>query len=254
MLAGLYLWGPEGFSNVIEDTPASPLLVADSFLVEDAQVIAFTQHLARFQASCSVHEVPRFWAQMRHVIPTAGRWFPRAELRLVKGERQLALRLRPAPALSNAVQLVLSSSPDPRQHPRIKGPDLALLEVWRQGAYAQGGNEATLVSPDGIVLEGLTTSLVWWEGQTLCLPATELPILPSITRQVVSRIAQDLNTKIAYRHLTHEQMHRVPVWALNALHGIRPVVELVGHHGPAPQHPDLALWQRHYRHQQRCQI
>lgn len=253
MLAGLYVWSADGFSKAVEENTTSQLLVADSFLVEDGQAIALAQHLARFQASChiqaahSMPEIPCFWAQMQHLIPTVGRWFPRVEMRLTAGLLQFSVRLRPAPAASTTIKLVLSTEPDPRHYPQIKGPDLAALETWRQAAFAQGGNEAILCSPTGIVLEGLTTSLVWWEGETLCFPSAHLPTLPSITRHVVGAVAQELNIPIAYRHLAQEHLHIVPVWALNALHGIRPVVQLVGRHHAMPQHPDLALWQRHYR-------
>ena len=257
MLAGLYLWSTKGFSKAVEENTVPQLLVADSFLVEEGQAIALAQHLARFQASCHlqagrcVPEIPAFWAQMCRFIPTEGRWFPRAEMRLAAGHMQLAVRLRPAPAASPTVQLVLSTEPDPRHHPQMKGPDLATLEIWRQAAFVQGGNEATLRSPTGIVLEGLTTSLVWWEDETLCFPAADLQILPSITRYVVGTIAQELNTPTAHRYLTQEQMHCVPIWALNALHGIRPVVQLVGPNQTMPQHPVLCLWQHYYKQQRR---
>ena len=255
MLEGVYLWESGGFSKPVGEPQEVRLLVAESWLVEDGYAIALAQHFARFQASChmqaggSVPEIPSFWAQLRRLIPTEGRWFPRAEMRLVEGRLQLALRLRLAPAPSAAVQLLLSAAPDPRHYPKIKGPDIDLLESWRRAAVAQGANEATLVSATGVVLEGLTTSLVWWDNETLCFPAEESLTLPSITRHVVGVIAQARNIPLAHRPLVQEQMHHAPVWALNALHGIRPVVQLVGPNQSMPQHPALSLWQHYYQQQ-----
>ncbi len=52
-------------------------------------------------------------------------------------------------------------------------------------ARREGYDEALLLSPDGLVLEGPTFSVAWVAGGRLETPALSLGILPSITRAVV---------------------------------------------------------------------
>src|ERR1039458_248493 len=53
----------------------------------------------------------------------------------------------------------------------------------RQGAAAQGADEALLVSGSGTVLEGALSAVLWWRGDVLCAPPQSLPVLPSVTRR-----------------------------------------------------------------------
>lgn len=52
-------------------------------------------------------------------------------------------------------------------------------------ARREGYDEALLISPDGLVLEGPTFSVAWLQDDRLETPALSLGILPSITRAVV---------------------------------------------------------------------
>lgn len=231
---------------------SASLLVADSWLVDKGGVIAPDKHFARFQTSCQAQtnhppsDIEQFWQAVLRFFPKEGRWFPRVELILVGDQPCFALRVRGASPPSTEVRLVLSTQPDPRQSPGVKGPDLELLGRLRQEVIAQGGDEGVLISPEGLVREGLTTSLVWWEGHTLCLPALTDPVLPGITRQLVVEIAKTLGTPIAYRRVRQADLHKKPLWALNALHGIRQVVEIFGETSKIPLCQDIKLWQSVY--------
>jgi branched-subunit amino acid aminotransferase/4-amino-4-deoxychorismate lyase len=82
----------------------------------------------------------------------------------------LRLLLRPAPPLAPEVRVWAVGQPDLRTVPRRKGPDLDLLARVRNRASLHGAEEAVLITPSGVVLEAVHSSLVWWEGDTLACP------------------------------------------------------------------------------------
>ena len=165
------------------------LLAADSWLVDDGRVRAVERHWARFEATCREHGVePDAVAELRagvaRAVPARGRWFPRVELR---ADGELAVEVRPAPAREPTVVAWVADVADPRREPRRKGPDLERLAALRARAAAHGAGEALLSDGDGRLIEGAFTSLLWWEGETLCAVPDDAPILPGITRGAAPR-------------------------------------------------------------------
>jgi branched-subunit amino acid aminotransferase/4-amino-4-deoxychorismate lyase len=205
------------------DDDARCLAVADSWLLRDGAVRALDLHRARFDASCRARGVPdarlaAFWSGVDCLLPGTGAWFPRAEL-TAAGE----LRLRPAPALGTGLTASPHPGPDPRAEPRTKGPDIERLARARAGAVAHGADEALLLSGAGFVLEGTTTSLLWWDGDTLCLPSAALPVLPGVTASLLVRLAREEQVPVRYCHARLPDLSGRETWLVNALHGIRPV-------------------------------
>ena len=212
-----------------ERDPGEPL-VADSWLVADGVVRAPDLHRARFDASCQARGVPggslrAFWNELPGWLPETGMWFPRAEL---SASHRLHLWVRPAPGLGTELTVWPSPGPDPRADPRTKGPDLAVLRRLRERAAAHGAGEALLTSAEGWVLEGATTSLLWWDGDALCLPATELPLLPGITSRLLVDIARAEGVRVWHRLARLEDLDGRETWMVNALHGLRPVTSWAG--------------------------
>jgi branched-subunit amino acid aminotransferase/4-amino-4-deoxychorismate lyase len=197
------------------------LLVADSFLVDDGRVRGLELHRARFAGSCAALGVPvdAFWDEALADLPREGRWFPRLELTI---GRRLTVRLRPAPPPGDEVRVRVYDGADPRREPRVKGPDLELLGALRE-QVSYGADEVLLCAPGGTVLEAAYASLVWWEGDVLCLPPQDLPVLPSVTVALLRRIAADRGTEVAERSRSAAELDRREAWLVNALHGIRPV-------------------------------
>jgi branched-subunit amino acid aminotransferase/4-amino-4-deoxychorismate lyase len=154
-----------------------------------------------------------------------GSWFPRAEL---SAAGQLYLRLRPSPPLGTGVTVRPHPDPDPRTDPRTKGPDIALLAEIRAQAAAHGADEALLLSAEGFVLEGTTTSLLWWDGDSLCLPGADLPVLQGVTSQVIVRLAEDAGIPVRHRRALLADLDGRESWMVNALHGLRPVTGWAG--------------------------
>jgi branched-subunit amino acid aminotransferase/4-amino-4-deoxychorismate lyase len=232
------------------DTPGQVRIV-DSWLVAEGQVRAFEAHARRFSAACAelfgieTGQTREFMHAAAAWLPAQGRWFPRAELALAAGTPRLQLCIRPAPPSGRTVRLWLPAAPDTRTCPRIKGPDLDWLARQREAAVAAGADEAVLVSRAGRVLEGSTTSILWWRDDTLCAPGDEAGVLPGITRLILLDLAAAIGAPIVFSSPEPAELAGLEVWAVNALHGIRPVTGWVGadiEPGPVRR---AARWQRY---------
>ncbi|MGQ4515378.1 aminotransferase class IV [Streptomyces sp. DW26H14] len=215
--------------------------VIDSWLVADGEVIDLDAHFDRFTTSCAaLFSVPRertsaFLRAAPRLVPGDGRWFPRVELAVLDGEPVFYLWLRPAPPRAETVRAWVYDGDDRRGHPLVKGPDLDWLADVRSAAQRRGADEAVLLSADGRLVEGTTTSLLWWQGDTLYAPDAErLDLLPSVTREAVLRLATASGTPVAHACPRPEDLAGLETWTVNALHGIRPVREWVGSSGIRP--------------------
>lgn len=218
----------------VTESPENRILVADSWLVREGTVIALDFHRQRFFNSClQLHQIDvdqnqPYWQMALAKIPQKGLWFPRIELAGDPEQPKLQTRIRPAPPLRETVKLSVCSIPDKRQAPRHKGPDMPLLGKLRQQALAQGADEGLIVSPKGYLLEGLTTSILWWEernGQPiLCAIPDANRILQGTIRRLILSLAEQSGISVAYRLVRPAQLNGCEVWAVNALHGIRPAV------------------------------
>lgn len=199
----------------------SGLRVADSFLVADGKVRGIELHRRRFVGSCAAAGVAAggFWDEQVGRLPGFGRWFPRFELR-ASGE--LAVQLRPAPPIGGRVRVAVHEGPDPRTAPRTKGPDLELLGKLQESAPDRA-DEILLLDQDGAVLEAAYAAVAWWEGDVLCFPPSDRPLLPSVTAQLLRDVATTQGVETAEHPRTPADLQSHEVWLLNALHGIRPV-------------------------------
>jgi branched-subunit amino acid aminotransferase/4-amino-4-deoxychorismate lyase len=207
---------------------------ADSWLVEDGRARAVERHWARFSAAAG-SDLTQFRAEVERAIPAGGRWFPRIELH---DDGELAFHVRPAPPREATVTAWIAGD-DPRTAPRIKGPDLERLGALRRRAAAHGAQEAVIADRDGRLLEGAYTSLLWWEGETLCAVPDDAPILPGITRALLIELAG----AVELRRPAPDELDGRETWLVSALHGIRAVTRWVG--GPvAGEATRAAGWQR----------
>jgi branched-subunit amino acid aminotransferase/4-amino-4-deoxychorismate lyase len=222
------------------------LLAADSWLVVDGRARAVDRHWARFGATCREHGVEpdalaALRARVEGAVPSKGRWFPRVELH---ADGELVVRVRPAPPREPTVVAWIADVPDPRRAPRRKGPDLERLAALREQAAAHGAGEALLADADGRLLEGAFTSLLWWDGETLCVVPDDAPILPGITRALLIEIARERDTPVAQRRPAPLELAGRETWLVSALHGIRAVTRWADGGPAAGDAPRAADWQR----------
>ncbi|WP_063761360.1 aminotransferase class IV [Streptomyces sp. NRRL B-1347] len=222
-----FAWRP-GSHLAPASPPDAPVLAADSWLVQGGRARFTAGHRARFLAACRAAgagpglDAGGFFTQVLARLPRTGAWFPRVEL--LGGARPvLGLRLRPSPARTAQVRLGCWYGPDPRTCPRRKGPDLAALGTLRAHALDRGADDYLLTTPGGWVSESTSATLLWWEGERLCLPAPGLPVLPGITAAWITARATRLGIPLAARPARPADLSGHEVWLVNALHGIRPV-------------------------------
>ncbi|KUN92511.1 aminotransferase class IV [Streptomyces caeruleatus] len=213
---------------------AGTVLVIDSWLVEEGRVRGLDRHAERFTSACDrfcgpgAEVTDRFLRSAAEALPARGRWFPRVELVGTGSGTRLRMWLRPAPPRAATVRLWTAAGSDRRRLPAVKGADLDHLASLRAAAAAAGADEALLVSPQGHVVEGASTSIVWWRGDTLCGPPPGPGLLPGITRALLGELAGTAGHRVVTEQATVPDLAGVPVWTLNALHGIRPVIEGLG--------------------------
>ncbi|GAB2972834.1 aminotransferase class IV [Frigoribacterium salinisoli] len=251
------------------------VLVADSWLVDDGLVRALDVHRDRFAGSVAdavpalTAEVAGFWSAVVAALPREGAWFPRVELvervptdhehdhdrendhdhdhgrrhdRADEGTGLLLrLHLRPAPERRRDV--VLATAPtDPRTAPLVKGPDLAALGALREAVAPSGAEEAVLLAPDGTIVEGAWSSLVWWEGDALCLPPADVARLPGVTLRTVLALAAALGVDVLHERRRPDELDGLEVWSLSALHGVRIATRWVDGPALAEQPGRLRSW------------
>jgi branched-subunit amino acid aminotransferase/4-amino-4-deoxychorismate lyase len=212
------------------DAPAGDIQAADSWLVEDGRVRGLDRHWARFARGCAEAGFgPDATAGLRpaveHALPATGRWFPRVELRS-GGEVRLAVR--PAPPREPEVAAWVAGEPDPRRHPRRKGPDLERLGALRDAAARHGAGEALIADGAGRLLEGAYTSLLWWQDDALCAVPPDAPILDGVTRALLLELAAHDGVEVRLSRPAPADLEGREVWLTSALHGIRAVTGWAG--------------------------
>ncbi|MFH8628509.1 aminotransferase class IV [Streptomyces lydicus] len=211
--------------------PPGTVHAIDSWLCAEGRVRGLPLHLRRFAAACEAlggppdPQVHAFFQAVAERLPATGTWFPRVELAVDNRELLLHLWIRPAPALGDSVRLWTAEGPDRRSRPDIKGLDLDRLTALRNEALAAGADEALLLDAAGRLVEGATTSLLWWRDDVLCTPPDTPRRLASVTRELLLGIAAGQGIRTARETPTPRALDGLEVWAVNALHGIRPVTQ-----------------------------
>lgn len=227
------------------------LLVADSFRVRVhagvPEVRGYSLHAARFRdavlrivagdpaAELTRTHVDEFLADAATQIQRAREGFPRLECRRGPDDSlSLACQTRPLPPLRDTIEM----EPAPGVtlgSPSVKGPN-----IERLGALAaELGAEPLLLTPEGSLLEGATTSLLWWRGSEARV-VTSAARVPSVTERLVTTVLRDLGYVVTPETTTLPGIAGCEVWALNALHGIRPVTRIGSKITAEPDHDRLA--------------
>ncbi|GAB3034375.1 aminotransferase class IV [Parafrigoribacterium mesophilum] len=242
------LWASDRFEQDEVAGEDVTVLAADSWLVAEGQVLALELHRARFFAAFTPEQRGRlrldeFWAASLDRIPLAGDWFPRVELRQAGRIQRLAFRLRSAPPLGTTLTALTHDGHDPRRRPSIKGPDLATLGRLRRDVGARGADEAIILNEAGAIVDGCSTAILWWRGDTLCAPPTHFARVDSVTAKTLVALATAVGSGIRYEAAQPRELDALEVWAVNALHGIRTITTWID--GPAMLGPSAraSAWQ-----------
>ena len=245
LTATLLRWQGDGFVELDYCDPAeTTVLAADSWLVTDGRALALELHRARFLGALPAEvDAEDFWAAAIAAIPRTGDWFPRVELQERRGGHELVLRLRSAPERRETAVLATATS-DPRTQPTIKGPDLEAMLRLRTLAQAEGADEAAIVTPEGYVVEGAYSALVWWRGAILCAPPADFARIDSVTARALTGLAVALGVELFEEAVTPAELDGTELWALSALHGPRIVTGWVDGPSLAALPGRLRLWRQ----------
>ena len=227
------------------------LVLADSFRVRlhpdtgAGEVRGLWHHVARFargvleideQAARGIGNfIDETGEQIAHYAAQHGGAFPRWELWLTAdGSYSRQLSLRPLPELGETLGLVSAPGAALPNAPR-KGPNIARYAALNRDA----GAEALLVDDDGRVREGATTSIVWWRGEQAHISAARDRVA-SVTEALLGEILREHSISLTRAEITPEVLTSYEVWAVNALHGVRPVTSIDGTATPAVEAERLA--------------
>lgn len=229
------------------DMTLTVIEAADSWLVSEGLTLGLELHRTRFMTSIPRGrylelDVDGFWDAAIAAIPREGDWFPRVELHSRLGGPRLVFRLRSAPERSRSTVLATWRGRDPRTTPRVKGPDLDSMLRIRTEVQKQGANEAVILTPDGYVVEGAYSSLLWWRGDILCGPPAEFARVDSVTARSVLTLAAALGLDTHEEAVTPAELDGTELWALSALHGIRIATAWVDGPSLAEYPGRLATW------------
>ncbi|KAB1643108.1 aminotransferase class IV [Gulosibacter chungangensis] len=156
-------------------------------------------------------------------------------------EPPLVLAIRPCPSAREFTSLTVYDGLDPRQSPQIKGPDIARLAAAKATV---GTDDIILRDADGVVLEASTGALVHWLDRQIVLSNRFDRQLASVTQRQVYDRALELEIPVSFRAVRPEELGRGPLWFVNAVHGVSPVLEIHTADGPIaiPEHPQEAEW------------
>ena len=217
------------------DMTDTSIVVADSWLVSDGRALGLDLHRERFFATAPAE--PDFWDAAIRAIPRSGDWFPRVEFH---SNGRWVFRLRSAPERSKSAVLATWHGLDPRTEPRVKGPDLH--SMLRIRTSVQPADEAILLTPEGFIVEGAYSGVVWWRGEILCAPPTEFDRVDSVTARSVLTLATALGLDTLEEAVTPSEIDGTELWVVSALHGIRIATDWIDGPALAQQPGRLATW------------
>ncbi|GAA3584690.1 aminotransferase class IV [Klugiella xanthotipulae] len=241
-MSELFWWDGTRLNPATDPEPIErPLLAADSHRVVDGRAVGLDRHRERFLFSALIMgftdlaEYTPYYAASAQLLDGKGEWFPRYELVSCPDGPRLALLRRVAPPRTSGVALITNFS-DPRRMPTVKGPDLRALRRLNDATRSTDAvvtsdgpaHETVLCTSQGLVIEGTTTSLLWWRGGTLCRIADNQPRVRSITEEIILAVSAEWGIPTVDDQLRADDLGSTELWAVNALHGIRPVVTVNG--------------------------
>ena len=219
------------------DMTQTSIVVADSWLVSNGATLAIGLHRDRFLLNAPGAE--DFWDAVISAIPAEGDWFPRVELH---STGRLLFRLRSAPHRTRSAVLSSWAGRDPRTVPAVKGPDLETMLRIRTEAQAQGADEVVILSPDGYVVDGAYSALLWWRGEILCGPPADFARVNSVTARSALTLARALGLDTHEEAVTPAELDGTELWTLNALTGPRIVTSWIDGPQLAEKPGRLAQW------------
>lgn len=143
-----------------------------------------------------------------------------AVLRLEVADGRPSVTVRALPELAPPSVITASEPHEPYPH-KITERD-CFVDAAREAEVAEA-DDALLLTHEGLIAEGTTWTLFWWDGKRLRTPATELGILPGVARARVCELRA-----IDEGRYPRDALREKSLFLTNAVRGIVPVASLDG--------------------------
>ncbi|HEX5576208.1 MAG TPA: aminotransferase class IV [Gemmatimonadales bacterium] len=164
-------------------------------------------HLRRLATSCKALGIP-----LPGDLPTPQGGRDRM-YRLEVGMRGVQLSERLVGSTEPVKLIVSRVAHHPYPH---KTTDRAQFDRTLDIARGAEADDALLLTPGGFVAETAIWSVLWWEGRTLCGPAFDLGILPSVGRARVTELVGNVEE----RHTTWKELQGMSLFLVNSTRGV----------------------------------
>ena len=191
----------------------------ETMRVRGGRIPFLARHLARLerslrelglaQPSQDVRELVRPFAEVGNAV-----------LRLEVADGRASVTVRALPALAPPSVITASEPHEPYPY-KITERD-CFVDAAREAEVAEA-DDALLLTHEGLVAEGTTWTLFWWDGKQLRTPASELGILPGVARARVRELRA-----VNEGRYPREALREKSLFLTNAVRGIVPVASLDG--------------------------
>jgi 4-amino-4-deoxychorismate lyase len=192
--------------------------IFETMRVREGGLPFLDRHLARLERSAASAGLPRPSAVLREIaLERAAAGEPERILRLswssdgaAWAEREMGPRM---------AQHVVTARIRHDGYP-VKSEDRRVFDRAQQEAAEGGGTEPLLLTRDGLVAEAARYAVLWLDGTTICCPAPDLGILPSIGLARVREAAAGLGMAVRAVRAPRTALAGRPVWLVNAVRGL----------------------------------
>jgi len=203
----------------------TPTALIETIRIRNGEAPLWYLHLRRLAVSCKALGIP-----LPGELPPPSGGADRV-YRLEVGMRGVQVSERLVGA-TTPVKLIVSRVAH-HSYP-FKTTERAQFDRAQDAARVAGADDAVLLTPGGFLAETAIWSVLWWEDGQLCGPGLDLDVLPGVGRARVGELAGEP----LERHSSLEEVREVPLFLVNAVRGIVPVVSLDGRPVPHSNETD----------------
>lgn len=192
------------------------MALIETIRVRDGRAPLVTGHQGRLQASCTALRIPTPASLERLLAPWLG--LGDGVVRLEVDATGIRVTTRAVPPIVS-LSLVLAATPhQPYPH---KITARAVFDAALAEARAADVDDALLVTTDGLVAEGTTWNIFWWEEDRPATPSLSLGILPGVGRRRVMEL-----TPVVERSCRPSELAGRSLFATNAVRGVIPIARV----------------------------
>ncbi len=191
----------------------------ETIRVRDGRAPLIAGHQARLTASSAALEIS---LPSDSVAQLVAPWLggPDRVVRIEFGGGRAEMATRAVPA-ATPLSLIVAMIPH-RRYPH-KITTRTVFEAAVAEARAAEVDDALLVTADGLVAEGTTWNIFWWEPNRLVTPPLSIGVLPGVARSRIQGLVP-----VAERTASVADLRGVSLFATSAVRGVVPIARLDG--------------------------